>query len=57
MSDDFDNDPFDEAPVHQLDSDGDVAFDEGVGPGEKPLRASRSENESEGSSRDERDAD
>lgn len=32
MSDDFDNDPYDEAPVHQLDEDGDVDFDESVGP-------------------------
>lgn len=44
---DFDNDPYDEAPVHQFDESGDVDFDEGVGPGETRVDAS---------SGDERDA-
>lgn len=56
MSDDFDNDPYDEAPVHQLDEDGDVDFDEGIGPGQKPAVGSPTGDESEGPGLDERDA-
>lgn len=56
MSGDFDNDPYDEAPVHQLDEDGDVDFDEGTGPGETHIESSQAERTPAASGDDERDA-
>ena len=32
MADEFENDPYEEAPVHQFDEDGEVDFDEGFDP-------------------------